>query len=502
MRGMGKRCRWAALGATFALLVAACAAPTSSETSSSGATSPDGSSLAQSAGTAPAVSNSDGSDVAASDSVAFPDSLADTSFVQPPSDGTCATSNHAALSVFTPATGERRVSVAIPRPAPTSTIHRSTAFLGFGFDQGQRPGLGAVDLEDGTPLWQRFLDSEPQELRYIDDTLIAVTLQDVRGLNPETGEDLWILNSQFELRSIVLGSEALFALDQVGVHAIDAATGEVIWQLPIDRPDTLAASDDFLAVASRTRLVGVDINAQRRLFDIQVNRSGNDGIWVASETVIHELSAAVAPAGGLAAIDLRTGAERWRNASLGETVVTGGDVVLASTANAEPSPGAPFVLFGLDANSGERLWETPSTAQVFETVIGVADDRIAITQPHQVLSGLHSVRLLNSADGQALWEASTDLDVDGASIGAADFVVLFGASSTLGADRGTVALRGTASGWWTATTAEGVLQPPVLSSAGLVVVAGERSPACAARAVGEPTAEESGVLGITESAAR
>ena len=496
---MGKRRRWAALGATFALLVAACAATTSSETTSSGATASSESSDAQSSSVAPTAVGPSRTDIAASDAVEFPESLADASFVQPPGDGTCATSNHAALSVFNPATGELRATVAIPRPAPTSTVNGTTAFLGFSFDQGQRPGVGAVDLNDASPEWQRFLDSEPQELRFIDNTLIVVTREDVRGLDPDTGEDLWILDSQFEIRSVALGSEALFALDQVGVHVIDAATGAVTWQLAIDRPDALAVSDDFLAVTSRTRLVGVDINAQRRLFDIEVDRSGNDGIWVASETIVHELSATVAPGGGIAAIDLRTGAERWRNTAIGETVFTGGDVVLASTANAEPNPGAPFVLFGVDANTGDRLWENPSTAQVFEAVIGLTDNRIAIAQPHQALPGLHSVQLLDSADGQALWEVSTDLDIDAASIGVADLASLYGASTTIGADRGTVALRGITAGWWTATTVEGILQPPVLSAAGLVVVAGERSPACAARAVGEPTADATEVLGVTET---
>ena len=123
----------------------------------------------------------------------------------------------------------------------------------------------------------------------VDGTLIAVTLDDVRAIDPQTGDDLWILDSQFEIRSIEIGSEELFALDQVGVHAIDPMSGEVVWQLPIERPDTLAVSDDFLAVASRTRIIGVDTNAQQRLFDINVDRSGNDGIWIASETVVLSL---------------------------------------------------------------------------------------------------------------------------------------------------------------------------------------------------------------------
>ena len=495
---MGKRRQWAALGATFALLVAACAATNPSETFSADATTPVDVSAEQQTTAAPNVTDVVETDATAPRTEEFPESLADASFVQPPRDDTCATSNHANLAVFAPTTGELRSTLSIPRPAPTSALQGSTAFLGFGFDNGQRPGVGAVDVTQAAPLWQRFLASEPQDLTVIDDTLIVVTSEDVRGLDPETGQDRWILDSQFEIRSIVLGSSVVFALDQVGVHAIDPATGDVLWQLAIDRPDTIAASEDFLAVASRTRLIGVDINAQQRLFDIDVDRSGNDGIWVADQTVIHELSATVAPGGGVASIDLRTGAELWRETNIGETVFTGGNALLASTANAEPNPGTPFVLFALDAYTGERLWETPATAQVFEGVIGFADNRVVFSQPHQALPGLRSVRMLNSADGSSLWEVSTDLDIDHASIGLADFVALYGARSSIGGDRGVVAMRAVSSQWWTASTAEGILQDPALSPAGLVVVAGERSPACVARAVGEPTVEAE-VLGVTES---
>ena len=493
---MGKRCRWAALGATFALLVAACAAPTSSETSSTGSPPRSNTGSAESAAP-PSTESSDSSQLSTDSPVEFPESLANASFLQPAGDGTCATTNHSAISVFDPATGEPKNSLAIPRPAPALTVEGTTAFLAFGFDQGQQPGLGAVDLDEGAPLWQRFLDSEPQELKVVDGTLIAVTLDDVRAIDPQTGDDLWILDSQFEIRSIEIGSEELFALDQVGVHAIDPMSGEVVWQLPIERPDTLAVSDDFLAVASRTRIIGVDTNAQQRLFDINVDRSGNDGIWIASETVVHELSALDAPGGGLAAIDQRTGVERWRDSNIGETVFTGSDVLVASTANAEPNPGPPFVLVGLNANTGETLWESPSTAQVFDAVIGATPDRLAISQPHRVLSGLASVQLLDSRTGETVWEVATDLDVDAAAIAIGDFATLYGASSIIGRDRGTVSLRGTASGWWSASTSEGILQPPILSAAGLVVVSGERSPACAARTVGEPVRTQ--VLGTTQS---
>ncbi len=491
---MGKRCRWAALGATFALLVAACAAPTSSQTSSSATAETTG--VAAPTATTATESTSVES---TTDELAFADTSSDEGFLRPPSDGSCSTTNHSSLVILHPTTGEERAALPLPRPAQTAIVEESTAFIAFSWDQDQRPGVGAVDLTTPSAKWQRLLNSEPENLAIVDDALIVVSPEDVRALDPETGEDLWILDSQFDLRTVVVGSNFVFALDQVGVHAIDAATGVVQWQLPIDRPDTLAASDTTLAVASATRLIGVDIDAQTRQFDIDVDRSGAGELWIASESIVHELSTTVAPGGGIAAIDSKTGREIWRSTTLGEPVFAGADTLVASTANAEPSPGAPFLLFGVDANTGEQLWETPSTAQSFNAVIGATNDRVAIIQPHEVVPGLKAVRLFDLHTGEMFWEVSTDIDVDGAAISGGNTATLFASSRIADGDRGTIARRGTDASWWTATTIEGVTHPPMRAPQGIVVIAGERSPVCVGRSVGQPVIQTA-VLGATETA--
>jgi len=483
---MGKRRRWAALGATFALLVAACAATTSSETVS----------------VDPGFNSSPTGlpDTASLDTVAFADSPADAGFLHPPNGGTCETTNDAALLLFDPATGEQRSSLALPRPAGASTFSGSTAFIAFTWDQGQRPGIGAVDLNTHQPKWQRFLNSEPQDLAIVDNSLLVASLDDVRAIDTETGEDLWILGSQFDLRTVVFGADLVFALDQVGVHAIDPTTGEIEWQLPVDRPDSLAVSDATLAVASRTQLIGVDIAAARPLFDIQVDRTGAGDLWVSPTSVLVELSTTVAPGGGIAAINSRTGVETWRNTAIGAPVFpnAGADILVASTANAEPNPGAPFMMFGIDVNSGERVWETPSTEQAFNAVIGATEHRVAIQQPHEAIPGLRTVRLIDISNGRVLWQTATDLEVDGAAITITDSVTLYGSSPVVLDARGTVAARPTASQWWSATTVAGVTQAPLFTSAGLVVVSGERLPTCVGRSVGEPSVDTE-VLGTTET---
>ena len=187
--------------------------------------------------------------------------------------------------------------------------------------------------------------------------------------------------------------------------------------------------------------------------------------------------------------------------TIGEPIFAGSDLLVASTANQEPSPAAAFSLFAVDANTGEELWRNASTAQAFEAVIGATNDRIAITQPHQVVPGLHRIALLDSHTGSAIWETTTDIRADGAAIEVADLTTLYSSMRTSNGDaQGSIAMRGLGGAWWTATTSETIAQPPVLSGGGLAVVSGARSSFCIGRTVVEPLQASLTVDATTENA--
>ena len=480
---MGKRCQSAALGATIALLVAACAATDSS-------TEPDS-----------AIAPSESPTTTVQESVQFPDSLADASFIQPATTRSCAAGEHSQISLLNPADGSLRWSLPLPRPGNVSVNDASTAYVAFTWDGGQNAGVGAVDLTAGAPRWQRFLSSEPEQMRLTQEALVVVTRDDIRALDLESGEDLWVNDSQFDFSSVVVTPDQIFAIDSVGVHAIDLNSGEVIWQLVIQRPDTVAADQSTLAVSAGTRLIAVDLDRQTRLWDINVDRLGSGELYVGENSVSYELSPTVAPGGGTATLDRASGVETWRSTSIGEPTFASGDLVIASTANSEPAPAAPFIVFGVHASSSERRWQIPSTAPLAETLVSVSRSQILIREPHEAFANLSALRLIDIATGATIWEHATDLDIDGARIGLSGAVTLFGTAPRLGADRGVILARNSAGDWWTTSTTDGVFQPPLTTPGGLAVVSGERTPICLGRTLGEPTGDApvTEVLGASQT---
>jgi len=476
---MGKRCRSAAWGATFALLVAACAV---SDDSSQSTVPPDRSTSTS----RPNVPTQ----------IVFPEALADASFVQvAPADGVCVAGDNSRVALFDSNTGELDWSFPIPRPGSTSILDDSVAYISLRWDRGQFPGIAAIDIDKRLPKWQRFLTSEPTQMAMAQSGLIVVTRDEVRAIDMETGEDIWVNNGEFDFGNVVIGTEFAFAIDLVGVHAIDLESGRELWELEIERPDALAADDSTLTVAAGPRLIAVDITERTRLWDISVNRTGAGELWVTPTTVSLEMSANAAPGGGVITLDRTTGHELWRATNTGEPFWAGTNRLVSSTANEEASPAQPYILFGLDAQTGDEQWRIPTTAQAFSSVIGVSNDRVVVTDPHPVVSGLYRIRLLDSTTGEVLWETTLDSRADGASVQAGVFVSVYESTKALGADRGSVAMLLGADRSWTATLPDGITGPPQLTTHGLFVISGEPAPVCIGRSVREPSV--SAVLGAS-----
>ena len=468
---MGKRCRLAALGATFALLVAACAASEQPSERSSAPTGP------------PASLPS--TDVPSP--ITFPESLANASFVQAePSDPDCQAGNASQLALIGSTTGVLEWAFPIPRPGDSAVVDGTNAFFSFRWDGDQHPGIGAVDLSGQVPLWQRFLSTEVEAMADADESLIVVTNDDVRAIDKATGDDLWVNDPQFDFIDVAIGDGLVFTLDSVGLHAIDFATGSQLWQLAIDRPDTVRVNGNTVAVTSGTRLVGVDITQRSRLFDIEVTRLGASELWVFDNTVAYELAPSVAPGGGVAVLDRNSGFELWRATSTGQPIWMDGGQLITSTANTETAPSPRFVLLAHDALTGDELWRTPSTAQSFDAVIGTGDQRLVAVDPHPAVPEAQRVRLLNGETGEALWTQASVRTLDSAVI-EPTATTLFGSATTVGVMRGTVARTNGTTMSWTAQLEDGIAQPPISTTLGTLILSGERHAICVSRSIGEPT---------------
>lgn len=483
---MGKRRHVAALGATFALLVAACAAGDSQL-----ANAPELSLAPKPSTSVLGVSD---------EALVFPDSLANASFVQPDTSGDeCRSTHPAQVRILATATGEEQWSLPIPEPGRLSAANNTHAFVAFRADRGQAPGLGAIELGNQLPVWQRFFETEATDLELIDDRLIVVTRDTVRALNLETGEDLWVNDSPFDFDNVILANDVAYALDSVGVKAIDYSTGRVIWTLDdVERADTISFADNTIAVAARTRVVAVDVEARGRLWDIDnADRVGAGEIWVTPTTIFYELSPTNAPGGGVAALDRATGAELWSAPNVGTPAFIGTGQLITSTASAQQPPAEPFVFIGVNAANGQEMWRLSSTTQVFDGVVGSTDGEVVLSDPHPVVPGHFRIRLVDTVTGEVKWVGQSPQTYDGAEFDLGAFVALYGTTKTSTGDQGNVSLIVGNQTSWTTELSGGVAQPPQLTAEGLLVVSPSQF-SCIGRLVGEPQPTiGAGVLGAT-----
>lgn len=464
---MGKRCRTAALGATFALLVAACAAT-------------DGPRSAQ-------TSRTPASSAASPSSVQFPEALANASFVRAEfPDGVCTAGDQSRVSVYNSATGELQWTFGIPRPGGLTVVDGTSAYLSFAWDRNQPPGVGAIGLISEAPLWQRFLDEQPEQMKRVGDGLVVVTRSGIRSLDITTGDDLWTTNTEFEFNKVVLVDDEAYAINNIGVFGVDLLSGKLLWELPIERPDELAASGSLLAVASGPRLVAVDLDNLTMLWKEEVNRRGAGRIWVSSDSVVVELAPSESPAGGLAAFDRQSGFQKWRTESADEIFWTGQDQIVTSVALSERRLGLPYDLVAINTSSGLVEWTLPVSDSASRVVLGTADKRVVVGDPHPAAPGVNRLRLLNTVDGSTLWETALNDRIDGAAIETRSSVAAYQTVSDLRGDRGKISMILAGGRSWTATQSDGVQQDPILTPRGLLVVSGERSATCVGRVLGSP----------------
>ncbi len=471
---MGKRRHVAALGATFALLVAACAAGDTQL-----ANAPELSLAPKPSTSVLGVTD---------EAVSFPDSLADASFVQPDTSGDeCRSTHPAQVRVLSTVTGEEQWSLPIPEPGRLAAANNTQAFVVFRADRGQAPGLGAIDLATQVPQWQRFFETEATDMTLTDDSLVVVTRDTVRAVDLATGEDLWVNDSPFDFDNVILTNDVAYALDSVGVKAINYETGRVMWTLDdVERADTLSFAEDTIAVASRTRVVAIDVDARGRLWDIDnADRVGAGELWATPAAIFYELSPSNAPGGGVAALDRATGAELWSAPNVGTPAFIGSGQLITSTASLQQPPAEPFVFVGVNAATGQEMWRLSSTTQVFDGVVGSTDGEVVLSDPHPVVPGHFRIRLVDTVTGEIKWEAQSPQTYDGAEFDLGAFVALYGTTKTSSGDLGSVSLVVGNQASWTTELTGGVAQPPQLTAEGLLVVSPSQF-SCVGRLVGEP----------------
>lgn len=462
---MGRRCREAAWGATFALFVAACAATE-----------------------VPPEQRSSSARVTESVVPTAPVSIADAGFIEPaPTAGLCVGGDESKLALLDPATGARLWEFATPRPSGATVVEGSAAFVGFAWSRDLHPGVLAVDLGERMPKWQRFLEQQPTQMRMVDDHLIVVTSRSVRALSAESGDDLWVVGPDADLIDVAVNVDSAFLLSISGVTSIDLRTGKTLWEYPRVRPDAIAASDSVVAIAVGTKIIAIDLAARAALWERDVERRGADQIWVGNDgTVVAELAPSADPAGALVGLDRSTGLESWRVSGAGEAIWPDASTVLTTTIVADQGAPEPYDLLAIDATTGEVRWSLASAFASDLAVIGTGDSRAIVSLPHPNRPESQRLQLLDTTTGLVMVEASTSEAFDGASVVGSTFMAVHRTFDRLDGDRGYAGLILGPGRSWATPFADGVEQPPHLTPYGVLAVAGELHERCIARRLAEP----------------
>ncbi|SNZ05640.1 PGF-CTERM protein [Natronoarchaeum philippinense] len=191
------------------------------------------------------------------------------------------------------------------------------------------------------------------------------------ALDAETGDEQWSTAVPTIDNSPTVVDGTVYVDARSGVRALDAATGEQLWDRPlggaVETSPTVA--DGTVYVGHANTVVALDAETGDHLWEFRTEELGAGTPTVVGGTVYVGSSPNVKDSEdrGVFAIDAETGEERWqhRTASYVDAAptVAGGSVFVGDTAGN---------LYRIDAESGQQQWNAGTSDGVYDMVT-VAD---------------------------------------------------------------------------------------------------------------------------------
>ncbi len=259
-------------------------------------------------------------------------------------------------------------------------------FRGNPAGTGEVPGSGP----DGKPviLWSREIGMTPWFSQPTPATgeglVVASTATSLIALDAETGAEKWrIPHVPSDSSPLIQEGMVFIGTFGEGLKALDAATGEQIWQ--------------FLAGD-----VAVPDSAPPESFDS------------APVIVDGTLYTGSGPYGGLYALDPATGEERWRFDTLGAAgtspAIRDGVVFISSDAlwDVNQDDPAPSSLYAVDAATGEERWHVAFGAEDLSFSSPVATDEAVVVGVTNPMVGSSYYLAVDAATGDELWRVDLD----------------------------------------------------------------------------------------------
>lgn len=321
-------------------------------------------------------------------------------------------------------------TTAAPTTAPassSSTTSASTTAPGAvsACPEGELAAAGAVDLASGEVRWTVCSAAEVyRTLAGVSDDLVV--LSELAAPEVETvvlsaadGAEQWrrpTLGQPVEMPggTVAAGGIVLsWVGDEIGsegLAGLDAATGEVEWQLD-ERLAVLGQSETVAVVASFDPAIdgppvvrGIDRATGAEVWTSDIVFADLSGVGVArSPAAVWDGTIAVPTGESLTALDIATGATRWVGPQTDHPVATEGVVVGTIDSGR--------TIRALDAFSGEVLWEAPGRAS-YGDLLAIGDGIVVVNALDTPELIAHSLR-----DGTERWR------VDAAGVGEPQMIV-------------------------------------------------------------------------------
>ena len=212
--------------------------------------------------------------------------------------------------------------------------------------------------------WLVTLSSAPSAAASMDEARVYIPLQGEHlvALDRATGETLWMIDVESNWPPLVSdGVVYVAASDEL--HAIDAATGDRKWRVPLGRgaiAPLAAAKDAIIALVTPDEVWGFRASDGQRIWSTSLGGSAAPAALAVDGNRVF-----VAIGSRLVRLELSDGAKRWDQTLPGmlrPPLAVNGRVLVGSTSN---------VFFGVNQDDGEVSWKY----RVGGDVVGAAIDR-------------------------------------------------------------------------------------------------------------------------------